>query len=63
MRYTTSDGKKWYLYCKTVPWVNGTTRVNYFFSKNPEAPYRKTDVPEGYKVFQSKVGMPMLKKI
>lgn len=63
MKFTTSDRKVWYLYAKTVKWVHGTTRVNYFFSKKDDLPYRKTEIPDGYRVFQSKVGMPMLKKI
>ena len=59
--YTNSKGATYVLHGRTSTLKNGNTRTIYFFAK--EAKEGALDaVPEGYKVGETKSGLPVLKR-
>lgn len=61
MKFTTKDGKVWCLHAQTVqltPWQN---RTNYYFAKVEGG--NTCDLPDGYRVVETKNGMPVLQRI
>jgi hypothetical protein len=60
--YTNSRGRSYILHSKEMTLKNGLARTIYFFAKDQ----RETaldSIPAGYKVFESKNGLPVLKRI
>jgi hypothetical protein len=56
--------KSWTLYKGLVKLKNGTTKINYFFSKWPPKKCKPCDLPKGYTVaFDERIGLPYLKKL
>lgn len=60
MRWTTTDDKIWYLHSKEVQ-MKYCKRINYYFKKVKEE--NSCELPIGYKVIQTRAGMPVLKKL
>jgi len=59
--HTNSRGQTYYLHTKEVRLRSGRTQRIFFFSKDPSD---SIDMPEGYKVIESKrTGLPLLKKV
>jgi hypothetical protein len=60
--HTTSKGRTYFLHKKDTILKNGRESTLYFFAK--EVKDGSLDaVPEGYEVFESKNGLPVLRKI
>jgi len=58
--YKNSKGSMYYLHTKDVKLRGGKMQKIFFFSKNSAD---STDMPNGYKVIESKrTGLPLLKK-
>lgn len=62
MKFVTSKGAVWYLHSKEMKnWGRGKINfTSYYFNKIKDG---TVEMPVKYKVFESKKGMPMLKKI
>lgn len=56
-----SKGKTYYLHQQETQLKNGGTQTIYFFAKDVRA-NAIDDIPSGYKVVESKNGLPVLKK-
>ena len=61
MRWTNKNCQVWYLHKKEVMFGRSGLRVNYFFAKTKKEGF--CDLPDGYKVVETKTGMPVLKKM
>jgi hypothetical protein len=60
--FTNSKGRKYYLHMKETTLKNGRTQTIYFFAKEVKAEGALNAVPAGYKVSESRNGLPVLKK-
>lgn len=62
MKFVSSKGAIWYLHSKTMEnWGRGKiTITTYYFNREKE---NSVEMPDKYKVYESKKGMPMLKRI
>lgn len=59
--HTNSKGKEYFLHSKMVTLRNGAWRIYYFAKKlNKEF---SSALPEEYRVFEGKNGLPMVKKV
>ena len=59
--YTNSKGKTYILHTKNITLKGGREQTIYYFAK--EAKEGALDaVPDGYEVFESKNGLPVLKR-
>ncbi len=59
--FKNSKGMTYYLHGRTSTTKSGATRTLYFFSKEVKAGALDA-VPAGYKVAETKTGLPVLKK-
>lgn len=59
--YTNSKGQTYILHGKTTQTKTGKERTLYYFAKEAK-PEALDAVPAGYKVVESKTGLPVLKK-
>jgi len=59
--YTNDKGRTYILHSKTTTLKNGREQVLYFFAKD-EREGALDAVPEGYRVAETKNGLPVLKK-
>lgn len=59
--YTNSKGSTYILHSRTTKLKNGREQTIYFFAKE-EKDGALDSVPAGYKVAESKNGLPVLKK-
>lgn len=59
--YRNSKGTTYYLHGRTTQLKSGKERTLYFFAKT-EKEGALDQVPMGYKVIESKNGLPVLKK-
>ncbi len=59
--YTNSKGKTYILHSKTTKLKNGRNQTIYFFAKE-EKEGSLSAVPAGYRVKESKNGLPVLTK-
>lgn len=60
--FTNSKGKTYILHATTRTLKSGKTQTLYFFAKTKKEGALDA-VPAGYKVTESKNGLPMLKKV
>jgi hypothetical protein len=60
--FTNSKGRTYYLHNKETTLKNGRTQTIYFFAKDVRADGALDAVPSGYKVSESRNGLPVLKK-
>jgi hypothetical protein len=60
--YTNSRGKTYYLHATTRKLKSGKEQKLYFFAK-AEREGALEAVPEGYKVAETKSGLPVLKRV
>lgn len=60
--YKNKKGVTYYLHGRTTPTKSGKDRTLYFFSKEQKAGTLDA-VPTGYKVDETKNGLPVLKKV
>jgi hypothetical protein len=60
--YTNSRGQNYILHSKDTVLKNGHARTIYFFAKDKRAS-ALNEVPKGYKVVESKNGLPVLKRV
>jgi hypothetical protein len=59
--HRNSRGQTYYLHTREVRLRGGRIQRIFFFSKDPSG---SIDMPEGYKVIESKrTGLPLLKKV
>lgn len=62
MKFITKNGQTWFLHTADVIIGKGQVkRTNYFFKREKDD--RACDMPDGYKVFETKTGMPVLKRL
>lgn len=62
MEFSNSKGIKWYLHKKqTIIGRNRVEVTTYFFKKEKGEGY--TNLPIGYKVSETKTGLPVIKKL
>ena len=59
--FTNSKGRTYFLHRKDTTLKNGRTQTIYFFAKE-EKEGALDAVPNGYKVSESRNGLPVLKK-
>ncbi|MBK8903439.1 MAG: hypothetical protein IPM53_19810 [Anaerolineaceae bacterium] len=59
--FTNSKGRTYFLHRKDTTLKNGRTQTIYFFAKE-EKEGALDAVPDGYKVSESRNGLPVLKK-
>ena len=59
--YTNSRGRTYILHSKDTTLKGGRTQTIYFFAKE-EKEGALDAVPEGYEVFESRNGLPVLKR-
>lgn len=59
--YTNSKGTTYILHKRDTQLKNGRTQTIYFFAKS-EKDGALNSVPDGYKVVESRNGLPVLKK-
>ncbi|MCI0393851.1 MAG: hypothetical protein L0332_06465 [Chloroflexi bacterium] len=59
--YTNSKGNTYYLHSRETTLKNGGQQTIYFFAKEVK-PGAINAVPAGYKVAESRNGLPVLKK-
>ena len=59
--FTNSKGRTYFLHRKDTTLKNGRTQTIYFFAKE-EKDGALDAVPDGYKVSESRNGLPVLKK-
>ena len=59
--YKNSKGNDYVLHSRVTTLKNGKTQTIYFFAKEAKEG-ALPDVPEGYKVEESRNGLPVLKK-
>jgi hypothetical protein len=59
--YTNSKGNTYFLHTKDITLKGGRQQTIYFFAKT-EKEGSMDAVPAGYEVFESKNGLPVLKK-
>jgi hypothetical protein len=59
--FTNSKGRTYFLHKKDTTLKNGRTQTIYFFAKEVK-PGSMDSVPAGYKVSESRNGLPVLKK-
>lgn len=60
--YTNSKEKTYYLHHKNTTLKNGREQTIYFFAKDVRDAGALEAVPAGYRVAESKNGLPVLKK-
>ena len=60
--YTNSRGTTYVLHSRETTLKNGLQRTLYFFAKD-QRPGAMNSVPAGYKVAETKNGLPVLKKV
>jgi hypothetical protein len=61
LKYTNSKGTTYYLHGRTTLLKSGKKRTLYFFAKDVRDGSLDA-VPSGYKIMESKNGLPVLKK-
>ncbi len=59
--YTNDKGKKYFLHERETTLRNGNTRTIYYFARE-EGQNAVDKVPEGYKVSETRNGLPVLKR-
>ena len=59
--HTNKKGMTYYLHGRETTLKNGTKQTIYFFAKEPKDG-ALNDVPKGYKVDETRNGLPVLKK-
>lgn len=60
--YTNSKGQSYILHSQQMTLKNGAAQTIYFFAKDKRAS-ALDNVPAGYKVSESKNGLPVLQRI
>jgi len=60
--FTNSKGNTYYLHGNTSVTTTGKERTLYYFAKEVKDKGSLDAVPAGYEVFESKNGLPVLKK-
>jgi hypothetical protein len=60
-KYTNSKGNTYILHTKLITLKGGREQTIYFFAKTEKAGALNA-VPAGYEVFESKNGLPVLKR-
>ena len=61
-QHTNSKKNSYFLHSKFVQLKSGAMRRIFYFAKAVTPEFVLADVPEGYEVFESKTGLPMLRK-